>query len=187
MSNETNVTDVSRETFVNSAPTDAGDTTGKKPAPAAENTDAGTSTDADQTPTTSTTDTRADDDADAQGDAQGDAERDQFPRAVVEKLRKESAGYRERARDAEERADAMAARLHRAMVEKDGRLADADDLEFNAEHLDDADAMREAITELIRRKPHLKARRVIGDIGAGDRGRADNQGGDLVSIMRGLQ
>lgn len=115
------------------------------------------------------------------------ADDDTFPREYVDKLRKESAGYRERARDAETRADNLATQLHRLLIERDGRLADPDDLEFNADHLDDADAMRDAITDLIRRKPHLKARRARGDIGAGDRGPAHNNDADLISIMRGLQ
>lgn len=160
MSNETNVTDVNNVTDV-SRETNV--------------------TNENETPPEA--DTRHADDSPDDDDDQHDT----FPRTVVEKLRKESAGYRERARDAEKRADDLAAQLHRVLVERDGRLADADDLEFNPAHLDNPDALGDAITELIRRKPHLKARRARGDIGAGDRGPATADSMDLLSIVRGLQ
>lgn len=93
-------------------------------------------------------------------------EGDTFPRAYVEQLRRESAGYRERAQT----ADALAARLHTALVAATGRLADPSDLPFDAAHLDDEAALAAAVDELLARKPHLAARRVTGDVGAGTRG-----------------
>ncbi|MCZ0731886.1 hypothetical protein OY187_27920 [Mycolicibacterium iranicum] len=111
-------------------------------------------------------------DADGQADAaagddttqDGDGDQPEtFPREYVEKLRKESAGYRERA----QQADQLAQRLHTALVAATGRLADPTDLPFDAEHLDDPDALNAAIDELVERKPHLKSRRVVGDVGQG--------------------
>jgi hypothetical protein len=91
-----------------------------------------------------------------------------FPRDYVEKLRKESAGYREKAKA----ADNLAARLHTALVAATGKLADPSDLTFDAEHLDDADALSAAIDALTDAKPHLKARRPTGDVSQGARGDA---------------
>lgn len=97
-----------------------------------------------------------------------DSGTDTFSRAYVEKLRKESAGYRERA----QRADDLAARLHTALVSATGRLADPTDLPFDAANLDDEQALSGAIDELLTRKPHLASRRPFGDVGQGNRGAA---------------
>lgn len=106
----------------------------------------------------------------AAGDSAGDDETDSdattFSRTYVEKLRRESAGYRERAT----RADEYATRLHTALVAATGRLADASDLAFDAAHLDDAEALNAAIDELLENKPHLATRTPFGDIGQGNRG-----------------
>lgn len=103
------------------------------------------------------------DDADAD---EIDSNADTFNRAYVEKLRRESAGYRERA----QRADELAARLHTALVAATGRMADPTDLSFDSAHLDDEQALANAIDELLTRKPHLASRRPFGDVGQGNRG-----------------
>ena len=108
-------------------------------------------------------------------------EPDTFPREYVEKLRKENADNRVKAK----RVDELERRLHGALVAADGRLADPADLEFNAEHLEDADALRAAIGDLIERKPGLRARRYGGDVGAGKRGTPKVQPVDLIELMRG--
>lgn len=95
-----------------------------------------------------------------------DSSTDSFSRTYVEKLRRENAGYRERA----QRADELAARLHTALVSATGRLADPTDLPFDAAHLDDSDVLSAAIDELLTRKPHLATRRPFGDVGQGNRG-----------------
>ncbi|MGY1680719.1 hypothetical protein [Geodermatophilus sp. SYSU D01176] len=86
-----------------------------------------------------------------------------FPAAYVRELRQENARYRTRAQE----ADALAQRLHGALVASTGRLADPTDLPFDAAHLDDEAALTAAIDELLTRKPHLAARRPVGDIGQG--------------------
>jgi hypothetical protein len=106
----------------------------------------------------------------ADGDLIEDAET--FPASVVKDLRKESAGYRERAKDAEARAEATQRRLHAALTAATGKLADPSDLTFDAEHLDDADTLAAAIDALTDAKPHLKARRPTGDVSQGARGDA---------------
>lgn len=86
-----------------------------------------------------------------------------FPRSYVEKLRKEAAGHRDRAK----RADDLAARLHTTLVEATGRLADARDLPYEESHLDDPVALSEAIDALLADKPHLATRKPMGNIGQG--------------------
>lgn len=86
-----------------------------------------------------------------------------FPRSYVEKLRKEAAGHRDRAK----RADDFAQRLHTALVEATGRLADARDLPYEESHLDNPEALSEAIAELLADKPHLASRKPMGNIGQG--------------------
>lgn len=95
---------------------------------------------------------------------------DTFPRKVVEDLRQENGRYRQRA----QQADAYAERLHTELVRATGRLADPADLPFDAEHLDDADALNAAIDTLLDAKPHLATRRPTGDIGQGQRGAASS-------------
>ena len=108
-----------------------------------------------------------------------DEDAETFPRSYVERLRRESAGYRERAT----KGDTYAARLHTELVRATGRLADPTDLTFDEDHLADADTMAAAIDDLLARKPHLASRRPAGDIGQG----AVSGGGsnvDLAAILR---
>ena len=109
-----------------------------------------------------------------------DEQDDMFPRSYVEELRKENATYRERAKESE----GLAARLHAALVALDGRLADPADLPFDQAHLDDPDALKAAVAELVERKPGLKARQVTGDVGAGNRGASSGAPADLISLIR---
>ncbi|WP_308280567.1 hypothetical protein [Williamsia sp. DF01-3] len=63
-----------------------------------------------------------------------------------------------------------------------GKLADPTDLPFNAEHLEDPDALAAAVDALIEAKPHLKARRFVGDVGQGGRGSAE-AGVNLLGML----
>ncbi|MHA7153619.1 hypothetical protein [Arthrobacter sp. TMN-50] len=86
-----------------------------------------------------------------------------FPKEYVEKLRKENADQRVKAK----RADDLAGKLHAALVSATGRLADPTDLPFDESHLDSPEALIAAIDELLERKAHLASRRPSGDIGQG--------------------
>lgn len=86
-----------------------------------------------------------------------------FPREYVERLRKENAAYREKAKD----RDDLAHRLHTALTAADGRLAASEELPFDEAHLTDPQALTDAIAALIDKKPYLAARRVVGDVGQG--------------------
>lgn len=101
-----------------------------------------------------------------------------FPREYVEKLRAENAETRIKAK----KADEYARRLHTALTAATGRLQDAEDLPFDASHLDDPEALEAAITELLERKPHLATRRVTGDIGQGVT--ETSSGVDLAGLLR---
>lgn len=107
-----------------------------------------------------------------------DDEPDTFPRSVVEKLRKENAGYREKAR----RAEDYAKELFYVRVAATGRLADADDLPFDEALLEDHDALTAAVEELVARKPHLISRKPRGDVGQGLSGSSATV--DLAGILR---
>lgn len=101
-----------------------------------------------------------------------------FPRAYVEKLRREAAEHRTRAVD----RDDLAHRLHVALVTATGRLADPTDLTYDDTHLEDPEALRAAIDGLLDRKPHLASRRPVGDVGQGATG-GDNPV-DLAGLLR---
>lgn len=88
--------------------------------------------------------------------------------------------------DAEKRAETYAKRLHEALVRLDGRLADPKDLDFSLDHLDNPDALDEAIGDLIKRKPGLRARQLSGDVGAGARGNEKQAKPDLMQLMKAL-
>ena len=117
-----------------------------------------------------------------QADQQQDEQQQTFDRAYVEKLRKESANYRDKAKRAQE----LEQRLHNALVAKDGRLADPADLEFDPDHLDNPEALSNAIANLVAKKPGLRAQRLSGDVGAGVREKPKPPTTDLLSIMKGF-
>ncbi|PJE23670.1 MAG: hypothetical protein CK431_09970 [Mycobacterium sp.] len=109
---------------------------------------------------------------------------DVFPRQYVEELRKESAGYRDRAKQADERAGELAKRLHRELIAATARLENPDDLPFDAEHLDDPEKLSAAIDALLSERPYFAKRKVAGDAGQGPRGGSDG-GVNLLELLRG--
>lgn len=118
------------------------------------------------------------DDTTADDEQATDEAAETFPREYVEKLRKEAADARVKAK----RADDLAVRLHTALVAATGRLADPSDLPFDEAHLKDADALTAAVDELLARKPHLASRRPVGAIGQGATSNAPSV--DLAGILR---
>lgn len=114
-------------------------------------------------------------------DLKSEQDPETFPREYVQDLRSENARYRDKAKT----ADQLAQRLHVALVAATGRLADPTDLPFDESHLaDDGDALTAAIDDLLERKPHLKSRRVVGDVGQGAGGASTDV--DLAGLLRGL-
>lgn len=117
-------------------------------------------------------------------ESQPGADNDVFPRSYVEELRGEAAKHRERAKNAEERAEALAKRLHLALVRAAGKLENAADLPFDPEHLADDEKLSAALDALLADKPYLKARKPVGDIGQGDRG-GQPEPVSLLGLLRG--
>lgn len=101
-----------------------------------------------------------------------------FPLDYVQKLRDESAKYRQRAAKTEE----LGKRLHLALVEKSGRLQDASDLPYDEVFLDDPDALSAAIDALLTAKPHLASRKPSGVIPQG--ATATPSSGSLSGLLR---
>ena len=113
---------------------------------------------------------------DGQDDAQDTAET--FPLSYVQKLRTEAAEARVKAK----RADDLAASLFVERVRATGRMADPTDLPFNAELLDDPDALAAAIDTLLGNKPHLASRTPRGNVGQGPTGASGDV--DLAALLR---
>ena len=126
--------------------------------------------------TTTTTPDASDAAQGAQDASQGNAET--FPREYVEKLRKEAAEARLKAKKADDYARALFA----ARVAATGRLADPSDLPFDPELVDDTDALKAAIDELLQAHPHYASRTPQGDIGQGATTTSDTV--DLAGILR---
>lgn len=90
---------------------------------------------------------------------------DTFPREYVERLRRENAESRTKAK----RADDLAARVFRLEVAATGRLADPADLPYADDLLEDPEALTAAIDALLAAKPHLASRRPRGVVDQGVR------------------
>ena len=101
---------------------------------------------------------------DTEGTPEDTEDGDTFPRAYVEKLRREAADARVRA----QKADDLAGALWAARVAATGRLADPTDLPMpeDADPLD-PETVAAAVEDLLARKPHLASRVPRGDVGAG--------------------
>lgn len=68
-----------------------------------------------------------------------ETEPETFPAAYVKELRDENKTRRLEAKEATDRAEDLAKRLHTALVTATGRLADPTDLPYDPEHLEDPD------------------------------------------------
>lgn len=137
---------------------------------AAEDTQSSAATDETGTANTDTADA-VENAPEAQSDGNADdSAGDTFPRSYVEELRKESAKHRDRARQAEERADALARQLHSELVRATDRLENPADLAYDAEHLDDPEKLKAALDVLLSDRPYFRKRKVVGDAGQGPRG-----------------
>lgn len=101
-----------------------------------------------------------------------------FPLDYVQKLRDESAKYRQRAAKTEE----LGKRLHVALVQQSGRLQDPTDLPYDEVFLDDPDALSAAIDALLTAKPHLASRKPSGVIPQGATAPASS--GSLSGLLR---
>lgn len=107
----------------------------------------------------------------AGGDTEPEDDDKTYPAEIVRKLRKESANYRGRAKTAEARVEELGRALFTARVEATGKVASAAEIPYDADILDDPDAISQAVDDALAKRPYIKARRVSGDVGQGDRGK----------------
>lgn len=102
---------------------------------------------------------------------------------TIRRLRKENAAARVKAKETE----ALARKVHTALVSATGRLVDPEVLPYDAEHLTDSEKLSAAIDKLTEAKPYLKAVKASGDVGQGNRGGAASGGGvNLLERLRGV-
>lgn len=118
--------------------------------------------------------------ADGDADEDEDGDRDTFDRAYVKRLRARSAGYRTRANAAEGRVSELEHALFTERVRALDVLADPADLPYDPDALDDPDALRAAVADLVAKRPHLRRRGVAGgETGA----REQHDSTDPVSLL----
>ena len=110
-----------------------------------------------------------------------DGDADTFPRSYVEELRTENGTYRNRAKDAEAKADELAQALWTERVRSLGVLADPTDLPYDPEALEDLDLIRSQADELLSSKPLLRTRQITERVGQGERG------AETISLVELLQ
>ena len=106
-----------------------------------------------------------------------------FDLKYVEKLRKEAGDNRVKAKEQEEVIEGLKRRLFLNEVKGLGKLADPTDLPYDAELVDDPDKLKEAVDDLLARKPHLGRRVPNGDAGLGV-GSEHSSGVDILGMMR---
>lgn len=113
------------------------------------------------------------------------SEPDTFDREYVTQLREEAKDWRIKAA----KSDELQARLHAELTKADGRLADWQDLPFDAEHLTDPQKHADAITDLLKAKPHYASRRPVpgSSIGQGQRGSPVAPPASLIEAIRAKQ
>ena len=106
---------------------------------------------------------------------------DTFPRSYVEELRSENGTYRNRAKDAEAKADELAKALWTERVRSLGVLADPTDLPYDPEALEALEQIKAQADDLLGAKPHLRTRQITERVGQGERG------AETVSLVELLQ
>lgn len=108
---------------------------------------------------------------------------DEQTQETLRKLRSEGKNLRERMKAAEHRADELARALFSARVAATGLVENPAEIAFDADVLDDTEALAEVIDAAIVARPYIKARKVSGDAGQGQRG---NPAGpqDFSSLFR---
>ncbi|WP_145012983.1 hypothetical protein [Mycobacterium marseillense] len=89
---------------------------------------------------------------------------------TLARVRREAKNLRARAKTAEARVDELSRELFALKVSALDKLADATDLAYDPELLDD-DKLTEAVDALVAAKPHMaKPRKPTGSVGQGQRG-----------------
>ncbi|CAN5888195.1 hypothetical protein BH10ACT9_BH10ACT9_35530 [soil metagenome] len=108
----------------------------------------------------------------AERDTEAETELDELTREKLTKLRNEARNLRDRAKNAEARADTLARELFTARVTATGKVENPTEIAYNADLLDDTDAFNAAIDAAIGERPYIGKRRATGDVGQGHRGQS---------------
>jgi hypothetical protein len=119
------------------------------------------------------------DHAAAEGDSGGEGESE-----ALAKVRREAKNLRDRAKAAEARVDELSRQVFALKVAALDKFADPSDFAYDADLVDDDEALTAAVDELITRRPHYaKPRKPSGSVGQGQRG---NDAGpkDFSSLLR---
>lgn len=90
---------------------------------------------------------------------------------ALDKARREAKNLRDRAKAAEARVDELSRQVFALKVAALDKFADPSDFAYDAELVDDDEALAAAVDELLERRPHYaKPRRPSGSVGQGWRG-----------------
>lgn len=114
---------------------------------------------------------------------EGEELRQSFGRDYVERLRGKGAGYRMRMKEAESKVDKLQRALFTERLQRLDMVVDPDALPYDPDLLEDSDALREAVEELLAAKPYLRKRRASGDIGQHSN-REHGNGFSLLDALR---
>lgn len=106
------------------------------------------------------------------GPAEDDTERQhESDSEALDKARREAKNLRDRAKTAEARVDELSRTVFALKVTALDKLADPGDFDYDADLIDDDEALAAAVDELISRRPHYaKPRKPNGSVGQGQRG-----------------
>lgn len=114
---------------------------------------------------------------------EGEELRQSFDRDYVERLRGKSAGYRLRMKEAESKVENLQRALFTERLQRLDTVVDTDAVPYDPDLLDDSDALREAVEELLEAKPYLRKRRAGGDIGQ----HSNHEHGNGFSLLDALR
>lgn len=114
---------------------------------------------------------------------EGEELRQSFDRGYVERLRGKSAGYRLRMKEAESKVENLQRALFTERLQRLDLVVDTDAVPYDPDLLDDSDALREAVEELLEAKPYLRKRRAGGDIGQ----HSNHEHGNGFSLLDALR
>jgi hypothetical protein len=114
---------------------------------------------------------------DPEPEAAVDEEQQTYPAKIVKDLRKENANFRERLQQ-------LSRALFAERVKATGKVENPGEIPYNADILDDADAINQAVDAAIAERPYIKARKVTGDVGQGQRSKTAAPQ-DFSMLLRG--
>lgn len=100
----------------------------------------------------------------AQGDTDGNGESE-----ALAKVRREAKNLRDRAKAAEAQVDQLSRQVFALKVAALDKFADPSDFAYDADLVDDDEALAAAVDELLERRPHYAKPR-YGSVGQGQRG-----------------